>query len=107
MTAEQATRLHAATAAHHLVIGADATAAELARADVAFGQPPVNEVRDSERLRWVQLTSAGYGSYDRPDLRQAFARRGAVLTKSSFVYANPCAEHVLSFMLAWARQLPS
>lgn len=107
MNAEQEARLRTAAAAHRLVLHPEATSAELARADVAFGQPPVNEARDSERLRWVQLSSAGYGSYDRPDVRDAFARRGAMLTKSSYVYANPCAEHVLSFMLAWARQLPA
>jgi phosphoglycerate dehydrogenase-like enzyme len=107
MNAAQEARLLEATAAHRLVLHGEATSAELARADVAFGQPPVNEARDSESLRWVQLSSAGYGSYDRPDVRDAFARRGAVLTKSSYVYAHPCAEHVLAFMLAWARQLPA
>jgi phosphoglycerate dehydrogenase-like enzyme len=107
MNAEQEARLRQATAAHRLLIGADASPAALAQADVAFGQPPVSEAKSSERLRWVQLSSAGYGSYDTPELREAFARRGAVLTKSSFVYANPCAEHVLAFMLAAARQLPA
>lgn len=107
MNAEQEARLRQATAAHRLLLLPDATPAALAQADVAFGQPPVHEARDSERLRWVQLSSAGYGSYDKPDVRDAFTRRGAVLSKSSFVYANPCAEHVLSFMLAWARQLPA
>jgi phosphoglycerate dehydrogenase-like enzyme len=107
MNAEQEARLRQATVSHRLLLQDEATPATLAHADIAFGQPPVNEARDSERLRWVQLSSAGYGSYDKPDVRDAFARRGAVLTKSSFVYANPCAEHVLSFMLAWARQLPS
>lgn len=106
MNAEQEANVRRATAGHRLLIGAEATPAELAGAHVAFGQPPVDGARDSQTLRWVQLSSAGYGSYDRPDVREAFARRGAVLTKSSFVYANPCAEHVLSFMLAWARQLP-
>jgi phosphoglycerate dehydrogenase-like enzyme len=106
MNAEQEARLRKATGAHRLLIGPDATPSALAQADVAFGQPAVNEARDSERLRWVQLSSAGYGSYDKPDVREAFARRGAALTKSSFVYANPCAEHVLAFMLAAARQLP-
>jgi phosphoglycerate dehydrogenase-like enzyme len=107
MDAEQEACLRQATAGHRLLLGAEATPAELSQADVAFGQPPVSEARDSQTLRWVQLSSAGYGSYDRPDVREAFARRGAALTKSSFVYANPCAEHVLSFMLAWARQLPA
>ncbi|HWO14241.1 MAG TPA: NAD(P)-dependent oxidoreductase, partial [Polyangiaceae bacterium] len=107
MDAEQEARLRRATAQHRLLLGGEAAPAELSRADVAFGQPPVNEARDSHSLRWVQLSSAGYGSYDRPDVREAFARRGAALTKSSYVYANPCAEHVLCFMLAWARQLPA
>ncbi len=107
MNAEQEARLRKATTSHRLLLPLEATPAALAQADVAFGQPPVSEARDSERLRWVQLSSAGYGGYDKPDVRDAFARRGAVLTKSSFVYANPCAEHVLSFMLAWARQLPA
>jgi phosphoglycerate dehydrogenase-like enzyme len=107
MTPEQEGRLRKATAAHHLLIGAEASPSALAQADVAFGQPPVNEAASSERLRWVQLSSAGYGSYDKPEVREAFARHGAVLTKSSFVYANPCAEHVLAFMLAGARQLPA
>jgi phosphoglycerate dehydrogenase-like enzyme len=87
--------------------GAAADAArELREADVAFGQPPLAAVLASERLRWVQLSSAGYGSYDQPEARRLFAARGAVLTKSSFVYASPCAEHVLAFMLSWARRLP-
>lgn len=107
MTASQEARLREATAAHRLLIGADASPAALGQADVAFGQPPVNQARDSERLRWVHLSSAGYGSYDKADVREAFAKRGAALTKSSFVYANPCAEHVLAFMLAGARQLPA
>jgi phosphoglycerate dehydrogenase-like enzyme len=106
MNTEQEARLRRATAAHRLLIGPEASPSALAGADVAFGQPPVGEAMSSERLRWVQLSSAGYGSYDKPDVRAAFARRGAVLTKSSFVYANPCAEHVLAFMLAGARQLP-
>jgi phosphoglycerate dehydrogenase-like enzyme len=106
MNTEQEARLRRATAAHRLLIGPEASPSALAGADVAFGQPPVAEAMSSERLRWVQLSSAGYGSYDKPDVRAAFARRGALLTKSSFVYANPCAEHVLAFMLAGARQLP-
>jgi phosphoglycerate dehydrogenase-like enzyme len=106
MSADQEARLQQAASGHRLLMGPQATPGNLAEADVAFGQPPVNEARDSQRLRWVQLSSAGYGSYDRSDIREAFARRGAVLTKSSFVYCTPCAEHVLGFMLSYARRLP-
>jgi phosphoglycerate dehydrogenase-like enzyme len=79
----------------------------LAGADVAFGQPDVEQVLASPRLRWVQLSSAGYTAYDRADLRAAFGQRGAALTKSSLVYDEPCAEHLLAFLCAQARQLPA
>jgi phosphoglycerate dehydrogenase-like enzyme len=99
---------------HHLVIptapvrlGQKAAAdPALAGADVAFGQPEVEQVLASPRLRWVQLASAGYTSFDREDVRATFRGRGAVLTKSSLVYDEPCAEHVLAFMCAQARLLP-
>lgn len=95
-------------AAHRLVFpppGA-ATDAELAQADVAFGQPDLAVVMASSRLRWVHLTSAGYTRYDRDDLKNALRTRGAALTNSSHVYDEPCAQHVLALMLACARQLP-
>src|SRR5256885_2279716 len=78
----------------------------LEEADVSFGQPDVATVIASPRLRWVQLSSAGYTSYDRDDVRVALTRRGAALTKSSAVYDEPCAEQLLAFMLGQARQLP-
>jgi phosphoglycerate dehydrogenase-like enzyme len=74
-------------------------------ADVAFGQPDPQTVMRAERLRWIHLTSAGYARYDTPEFRAALAARGAMLTNSSQVYAEPCAEHLLAFMLAQARQL--
>ena len=79
---------------------------KLAQAEVALGQPDPDAILDLERLKWVHLTSAGYDRYDRRDLRAAFGKRGAVLTNSSWVYEEPCAEHVLAMMLSLARQLP-
>ena len=79
---------------------------ELEKADVAFGQPDPGQVIALPRLRWVHLTSAGYTRYDRDDLRAALKARGAALTNSSTVYAEPCAEHVFAMMLALARRLP-
>lgn len=77
-----------------------------AAADIAFGQPDVAGVLASERLRWVQLTSAGFARYDTGDFRAAAKARGLLVTNSSTVYAEPCAEHVFAFMLAHSRQLP-
>lgn len=78
----------------------------LAEADIAFGQPDPDQAMALPRLKWVQLTTAGYTRYDRDDLRAAFAARQAILTNSSAVYAEPCAQHALAFMLALARRLP-
>lgn len=77
----------------------------LLEADVAFGQPDRQTTMQAQRLRWVHLTSAGYARYDTAEFRAALAARGAILTNSSQVYAEPCAEHLFAFMLAQARQL--
>lgn len=108
VTPAQREHLENAAAGHELRFHAGpGTADELAWADVAFGQPLVAGTISSPRLRWVQVSSAGFGRYDTAEVRRAFSRRGTVLTKSSAVYATPCAQHVLAFMLAGARRLGS
>jgi phosphoglycerate dehydrogenase-like enzyme len=77
----------------------------LAEADVAFGQPSAADCLRFPRLRWVQLTTAGYARYDTDEFREGFRARGARLTKSSVVYAEPVAQHVLGMMLALGRVL--
>ena len=78
----------------------------LRTADIAFGQPDIADVMESKRLRWIQLTSAGYTRYDTPDFRSWARSRGVIVTNSSGVYAEACAEHLFAFMLAQARLLP-
>jgi phosphoglycerate dehydrogenase-like enzyme len=97
-TASELLRLGAAP--HRLV-------ASLEQAAVAFGQPDADRAAELAGLGWVHLSSAGYTSFDRPAVREALARRGAALTTSSSVYAEPCAQHLLAFLLADARQLPA
>ncbi|MEP6654939.1 MAG: D-2-hydroxyacid dehydrogenase [Myxococcales bacterium] len=88
------------------VLGQGAPDKQLDEAEVVFGQPDPRQIMEAPGLRWVQLSSAGYARYDRPDLMDAFRRRGAALTKSSLVYDDACALHVLAFICAHARQLP-
>lgn len=104
-----------AAAGHRLLVAADASgdvlaaaAADprLAKADVAFGQPPAEDCRDFSRLRWVALTSAGYARYERDDVFEALRDRGAALTNASSVFAEPCAQHALAMMLGLSRGLP-
>ena len=78
----------------------------LTDADVALGQPDPKQVMESQRIRWVHVTSAGYTRYDRDDFKAALRARGAFFTNSSAVYQEPCAEHCLAMMLAMARRLP-
>ena len=75
-------------------------------ADIALGQTSTTSVLNSKKLRWLQITSAGYTRYDTPEFRTAAQTSDLILTNSSTVFAQPCAEHVLSFMLAEARRLP-
>ncbi len=78
----------------------------LAEADIAFGQPDPQQVARSPKLMWVHLTSAGYTRYDTDAFREAMRSRGAIVTNSSSVYDEPCAEHALAMILALARRLP-
>lgn len=78
----------------------------LADADIAFGQPEASQCAELARLRWVHLSSAGYAPFDPPAVRSAFAARSAALSNSSSVFAEPCAQHLLAFLLSQGRLLP-
>lgn len=103
------------TAGHRLVVSPTATASvlaagatdpTLAEADVAFGQPEVAQAMASPRLKFIELSTAGYTRYDRADFRAAMTGRGVPVTNSSGVFADPCAQHVVAQMLALVRNLP-
>jgi phosphoglycerate dehydrogenase-like enzyme len=76
-------------------------------AEVAFGQPDVGGIGKSAALKWVQLSSAGFTRYDTAEFRALAAKHALVVTNSSSVYAEACAEHAFSFLLAQARALPA
>lgn len=78
----------------------------LAEAEIAFGQPAVDDCFRYENLRWIELSSAGYTRYDREDLKEALRARGTIVTNASSVFADSCAQHVLAMMLSLGRQLP-
>jgi phosphoglycerate dehydrogenase-like enzyme len=98
--------LASGVAPHRLTLTDPADDAVAADASVAFGQPNADRCAALARLGWIQVASAGYTAFDRTPIRAALAARGAALTNSSSVYADPCAQHVLAFMLADTRQLP-
>jgi phosphoglycerate dehydrogenase-like enzyme len=103
------------TRAHKLVFAQQASASVLAagkpdpdlpKADIAFGQPDAAQCLAVEKLRWVEVTTAGYTRYDTPEFQEGFRARGAIFSNVSEVFADPCAQHVLAMMLALGRRLP-
>jgi len=102
------------TRGHQLVFSAHASASvldagkndpDLAKADIAFGQPDAAQCLASQKLKWVEVTSAGYTRYDTLEFREGFRSRGAMFSNVSEVFADPCAQHVLAMMLAFGRRL--
>ena len=102
------------TRGHTLVFSTQASASvltagqadpALAAADIALGQPDAGQCLATPRLRWVEVTTAGYTRYDTPEFREGFRARGAIFSNVSQVFADPCAQHVLAMMLALGRQL--
>jgi phosphoglycerate dehydrogenase-like enzyme len=78
----------------------------LERAEIAFGYPDAETASQCKKLLWIHLHSAGYTSFDRADIKLSLTQRGTVLTNSSAVYDEPCAQHLLAMILALARGLP-
>ncbi len=89
------------------VLAAGASDPSMNDADVAFGQPNVGDAVRLAKLRWVALTTAGYTRYDTSEFRAAMSGRGTLVTSSSQVFADPCAQQMLAAMLALARNLPA
>ena len=82
------------------------TAEDLTSAEIVFGQPEIAPMLQSKTIRWIHLDSAGYERYDRDDFRAFLRRQGILITNSSSVYAEPCAQHVVAMIYSLARQLP-
>ncbi|WP_035614476.1 D-2-hydroxyacid dehydrogenase [Haloferula sp. BvORR071] len=75
-------------------------------ADIVLGQPRTDAAISSPKLKWLQVSTAGFTRYDTAEFRAAMKEKGVPVTNSSHVYDDACAEHAMSFMLANARQLP-
>jgi phosphoglycerate dehydrogenase-like enzyme len=105
--------LTGATKLHRLVIGGKAEHVldpgiednRLLEADIAFGQPDPATVVRSKKLRWIHLSSAGYAPFDSPEFRNALKAHSTMLTNSSGVFDEPCAQHLMAWLLADARLL--
>lgn len=98
-------RLLLSTQASANVLNAGKADPLLAEADIALGQPDPAQCLALDRLRWVEVTTAGYTRYDTVEFKETFQRRGQIFTNMSQVFAESCAQHVLAMMLAFGRRL--
>ena len=113
LTESAMTLLKAGVADHTFIVAArvvnnvepSQTDPRLPEADIAFGQPDPGQMMASPKLKWIQLSSAGYARYDRQDLKDALVARGAMLSNSSSVYCEAVAQHTAAQILAASRQL--
>ncbi len=104
-----AARLRAGTGAHRLTLVDSSVArpaAETGPPDILLGQPDPGYLLANPQARWAEITSAGYTAYDRDDFRQTFRTRGSLLTNTSWVFGEACAQHLVAMILALARELP-
>lgn len=92
------TKLSDVTIEHASTPPASKDAIETATVVVAFGLPD-DLLASAESLRWVQALSAGVNTYD----VDALAADDVVLTTVSGIHAQPSAEQVLGYMLAFER----
>ncbi|NMB45700.1 MAG: D-2-hydroxyacid dehydrogenase [Firmicutes bacterium] len=80
----------------------EVTLEDMAWAEIYFGWPPLELLKQAQQLVWVHLPSAGADGYAD---QEVYAHRGVILTNSSGVYGIPLAEHAFSMMLAFSRTL--
>ncbi len=100
-------RLVFSQAANANVLAGGAADPDLPGADIALGQPDPEQCLGLPELRWLEVVTAGYTRYDRPEFLEPWRERGAVFSNMSGVFAEPCAQHVLAMMLSLSRQLPA
>lgn len=78
----------------------------LKKAQIAFGAPDADAASNCANLKWIQLNTAGYTDYDRENIKEKLKLNQTILTNSSHVFDEPCAQHLLAMITALARRLP-
>lgn len=70
-------------------------------ADIILGNVPVNDVRGSQKLKWIQLNSAGANNYT----ENGVLKEGTLLTNASGAYGLAIAEHMLALVLSLQKKI--
>ena len=76
-------------------------ATDVAATDIILGNVPPALLRDAQRLRWIQLNSAGANDYAKPGVLP----EGTQLTNASGSYGLAISEHMLGLCLMLIKKL--
>ena len=81
--------------------GKDPDKAQVLDADVIIGNVPAELLADAEKLKWLQLNSAGADAYIRPGV----LRPGVILTNATGAYGKAVSEHAFAMTLMLQKKL--
>lgn len=76
-------------------------AAQVQNAHIIIGSPPIDMIKGSGKLEWIQLQSAGAGEYAKENVLP----QGVVLTNASGAYGLAVSEHMLGVLLELYKKL--
>lgn len=82
--------------------GKELTDEMISDAEIIFGGPRPDTLKEAKSLKWLQLPFAGADGYINPDI---YFNKDVILTNSSGVYGKAIAEHVFAMILAFNRNL--
>ncbi len=71
------------------------TSNQVQDANVILGNPPIEMIKGSKKLEWLQLQSAGVGGYVKDNILQ----QGVLLTNASGAYGLAISEYMLAVLL--------
>ncbi len=72
------------------------------QAEIILGNVSPEQIGKAKRLEWLQLNSAGYDGYARPEVMGP----GRILTCCVGAYGQAVAEHLFAMLLAMQKKLP-
>lgn len=78
------------------------TQEQVKKAEVILGNLPAGLLKSAEKLRWLQLNSAGAESYTKPGVLP----EGVRLTNASGAYGLAISEHMVAMVLCQMKKLP-
>lgn len=81
---------------HFTVIpGSEVTKEQVQNADIIIGNAPAGMIQGSQKLKWIQLNSAGTDGYT----QQGVLAEGTLLTNATGAYGLAISEHMLASLL--------